>query len=121
MAKPENPKVSIPATITKVVTMADKSVRLQVDTQELDAEMKRAVFDMHDKLGFFFFDEAEIRQIDTSKLPPITLDEDEKSPSARLRAVLFVLHAQQKSKESFDIYYRRFMDKIINQVKEKLS
>lgn len=114
-------QVSIPATITKVTTMADKSVRLQVDTQELDPETKSGVFEMHDKLGYFFFAEKEIRQIDTSKLPEIVLDEGERSPSQRLRAALFVYHEQQKIKEPFEIFYRRSMDKFINQVKEKLS
>lgn len=102
--------------------MADKSLRLEIDTQELtDPEVKRTIFDMHDKLGYFFFDEKEIRQIDTSKLPEIVQEEDEKSPSQRFRAVLFVYWTQQKLKEPFDTYYRRVMDKYIQQIKEKLS
>lgn len=101
--------------------MADKSLRLQVDTQEVDAETKSVIFDMHDKLGYFFFDEAEIRQIDTSKLPEIAAEEGEKSPSQRLRAVLYVYHEQQKLKEPFETFYRRTMDKHIQAIKEKLT
>lgn len=117
----KNPTVSIPATITKITTMADKSIRLFVDTQELDSETKNRVFEMYDKLGYFFFAEEQIRKIDTSKLPEITLDEGEKSPSQRLRAAIFVFHEQQKIKEPFEVYYRRVMDKFIGQIKEKLT
>lgn len=116
----ENPKVSVPATITKITTMADKSLRLQVDTQEVDAETKSTIFEMHDKLGYFFFDEASIRKIDKAQLPEIVQEEDEKSPSKRLRSVLYVWYEQQKIKEPFDIYYRRVMDKYIDQIKERL-
>lgn len=118
----ENPRVSVQATISKVTTMADKSLRLEVDTQEItDPDTKRTIFEMHDKLGYFFFSETEIRKIDTSKLPEIVQDEDEKSPSKRLRSVLYVWWEQQKMKEPFDIYYRRVMDKYIQQIKEKLT
>lgn len=115
--------ISIPATISKVVTMADKSIRLQVDTQELDPDTKSRVFSLHEKLGYFFFSEAEIKakEVLEVELPEIVLDKDEKSPSERLRSVLFIYWQQQGIKEPFDIYYRRAMDKFISQVKEKLS
>lgn len=118
-----NPKVSVPATIAKITTMADRSLRLEVDTQEItDPEVKRTIFEMHDKLGYFFFNESEIRQIDTSKLPEVApIEKGEKTPSERLRAVLYVWHEQQKLTEPFDTFYRRTIEKYIQQIKEKLA
>ncbi len=116
-----NPKVSIPATISKITTMADRGIRLQVDTQEVSDEQSADIFKFRNKLGYFFFDEVLIKEIDTSKLPKIELEEGEKSPSQRLRATLFVYWEQKKLKDPFDIFYRRTVEKYIGSIKEKLD
>ena len=47
---------------------------------------------------------------------------DGKTPSQRLRAVLFVYWKQHKQKEiEFDIFYVRYMNRLIEQIKEKLE
>ena len=54
-------------------------------------------------------------------MPEITLEENEKSPSVRLRNSLFVLHTQQSGKpEDFDSFYKRNMERFIQAVKDKL-
>lgn len=112
----------VPATITKITTMADRGLRLQVDTQEItDAELKKQIFDLHDKLGFFFFSEAPITEVPLDDLPEIKVEEGEKTPSQRLRNILFVLWEQKKIKESFDIFYRKQIEKLIEKIKEQLQ
>ena len=115
----ENEILKIPSIISKVMTMADKGLRIQVDTQEIPPEEAGKVMFLKDKIGYFIFAE-QIVEKDIKDLPPITLEQGEKHPSARLRATLFVFWEQQKIQEPFDIYYRRQMEKIIGTIKEKL-
>ena len=61
-------------------------------------------------------------RIETTELPPIQkLDEDEKSPSERLRAVLFIYWKQNTDQtQDFELFRRRWMKKTINAIKEQL-
>lgn len=115
-------KHPIPASITQVKTMS-RYVRVVFDTQEtLTADQKAELFDLYDKAGWMYFLPAPDSEIKTENLPEIQLEEGEKSPSQRLRSTLFVWW--KKNKEGvldFETFYRSQMDRIINQVKEKLT
>ena len=113
-------KSSLPAAITKVTTMRDKTVRLQVDCQESDPETMADLFRLNDTLGWFFFHEAPIKEIDTKNLPEIKLEVGQKTPSERLLACLYVLWESEKTDVSFDNYYLAKMNSIIEWVKAKL-
>ena len=100
--------------------MADKGLRIQVDTQELGPEDAGQVMLLKDKLGYFVFAE-QIGEQDIKDLPKIELEEGEKAPSARLRATLFVYWEQHKVAEPFDLFYRRKIESFISAIKEKLN
>jgi len=116
-----NKILKVPAIISKVMTMADKGIRLQVDTQELDNQDEADIMGLRGKLGVFVFAEEGIRPKDLENLPKVELEEGEKTPSSRLRAVLYVYWEQNKVKEQFDIFYRRKMELFITTIKEKLN
>lgn len=107
-------KFQVPSTISKITTMADKSLRLQVDTQELPKEDKAKVFDLHEELGWFCFSKAEIKEEDIVDLPEIKPEfKDQKSPSQRLRNRLYVYYASiHRDTSDFDNWYIKEMDKI---------
>lgn len=113
--------LKVPSIISRIQTMADGGLRLFVDTQEITTEDKADVMGLHNKIGYFVFAEQDILQEDIKDLPEIKLEIGEKSPSARLRAVLFIFWEQQKIQEPFDIFYRRKMESFIEAVKEKLT
>ena len=121
-------KNPIPAQISQVKTMA-RSVRITFDTQEtLTPDQKAELFDMNEKLGYLFFFDQPQAKIDTAELPPIALEEGEKSPSQRLRNTLFVYWDQKVRGATnspyaidFELYYRQQRDRIISQVKERLT
>lgn len=114
-------KVSLPATITKITTMRDKTVRVQVDCQEIPAEYMAELFGLNDQLGWFFFHEKPIKEIDTENLPDIKLESWEKPPSQRMRAVLFRLWEQTDKKKTFEEFYREKMEQLIEMLKEKIN
>ena|ERR1044071_1372622 len=76
------------STISKVTTMADNTIRLQVDCQEMNAENELEIFQLRNKLGWFVFNETGIQESD---IPTDPVEVDQKTPSQRLRGVLYVL------------------------------
>lgn len=98
-----------------------RSVRITFDTQEtLTPEQKAELFDMNEKLGYLFFFDKPNATIKTDELPDIQLEDGEKSPSHRLRAVLYIWWQQNGSKDDFELFYRRWMERTIDQIKQKL-
>lgn len=114
-------KTSLPATITKVTTMRDLTVRIQLDCQEMLPEYMAEIFSLNNKLGWFFFHEAPIKEIDTSKLPEIHFEEWEKTPGQRMRAVLYRLYERTDKKITFEQFYKEKMEQLIEMLKEKLN
>lgn len=111
------------AYISKVTTMHDKTLRLVVDTQELNAQEKSILFDAAEKPGWFLFSEQEIQESDIKDLPDIQIEKNEKHPSQRLRAVLYRLWEQSDKQKypEFEVFYRAKMDRLIEGYKEKLN
>lgn len=122
--------MQIPSEITKVTTMSNDSVRLQVDTQEnLTPQAQAMIFGYKGKLGVFAFAHSEIElKKEDLDVPKYTASEDEKkTPSQRLRAVLYLLWKQRGKKDLFnnecdsETYYRQEYEKIIEHYKSKLD
>lgn len=113
---------AIPSTISKVTTMGGKTVRVQIDTQELNAEDMKTIFDLYDKYGYFVFAETSKTELlsEFENLPKIKTT-DKKSPSQRLRAVLFVLFKQDGITGEFEDFYNTEMNKLIDIIKSKLE
>jgi len=115
--------LQLPATISKVQTMGMGALRLQVDTQEnLSEEMRAKIMGKYDKLGWFtFLVQNKIKPEDVVDLPEIRTEKSQKTPSERLRSVLFVLWKNEGEPGEFDDFYREKMNKMIDWVKTKLE
>ena len=100
-----------------------KFVRLTIDTQEtLTSPQKSELFDLYEKVGWLFFLDKPEAKVRTDDLPEIHLDEGEKSPSQRLRAVLYIWWQQKTDKsQDFELFYRRWMERTIDRLKESLT
>jgi hypothetical protein len=110
----------VPATIHKVETMSDGGLKLLVYTQELMPEDEAEVLRLKRQLGYFVFSVAEA--ITEKDVPTEQLETNEKSPSARLRSVLWVLWEKKGGKpEDFEAYYKKKMEQIITRVKETIT
>lgn len=114
-------KSPLPATISQARTLADSTTRITVDFQEMPAEYMTELFQLKGRLGYFFFAEQPIREIDASKLPEIQLERGEKSKGQRLRGNLYILWEQTRTTNTFEEFYNIQMEKIINSVKEQLN
>ena len=100
--------------------MSDGGMKIVVNTQELQAEDKAELMNLHNKLGHFVFSITGIKEEDIPNEP--VEFEGQKTLSERLRNVLFRLHEKQGGKpEDFEAYRARVMERLINTYKSKLD
>lgn len=118
MTKP----IQVPATLAGVSTLKDGGVTVRFSTQELNSDDKTMLFNKLDQFGWLCFKETEFKDNDLKELENIRRDTGGKSPSQRLRSVLFILY--QHSGElgiTFEQYYSHQMEKVIDNIKRRLD
>jgi len=86
----------------------------------MSPEQTAQVFLQKGRTGYFHFSEQVIKEEEIKDLPEIRTERGEKTPSQRLRSVLYVLWQQSKSTLSADQFYREKMEEHINSIKAKL-
>lgn len=110
--------IQTPAVITSISSRQDGSLRFSTETPEyLDEEFNefRKLQGKNVVMTIEPVDEAPDDSI------TVNAEIDTKTPSQRLRAVLFVLYRQTTTSDDFEAFYRKTMDKVIDQFKQKLS
>ena len=113
--------VQFPAQLAKIETRVDGSIKLSIETQELNGEDMTALFGYRQLVGYVTFTPNPESNIE---VPEINADTDMgKSPSERLRAVLYVMWEQsgKKKYDTFTQFYTVKMEQVINQIKDKLE
>lgn len=109
--------MKIPATFDGYSSRADGSMGLRFTTQEASPADLGELHSHVRLFGFLLFSENDIQSGDVPKEQAT----DNKTPSKRLRDVLFVLYTQEGSKGEFETYYRTKMETLITFVKGKLE
>lgn len=102
--------------ITSIRSKKDRSISYSVDSPELSPQEKALFFELQNLNVNLVITPLE-EQAET-----YTVDKDleQKSPSKRLQAVLFVLWKQEQPTDEFDTFYKLQMEKIIDHFKNKL-
>lgn len=107
----------LPATFDRFSSRSDGSYGLSFSTQEA-TEGDLGMLHKHNRLfGWLLFSENDIQSGDVPKEAAT----DNKTPSKRLRDVIFVLYSQQGAQGDFELFYREKMEKLIDVVKAKLE
>ena len=111
----------VASTINSVRTLVDGGCKLDVITQELNPEELTELFKLKGKSGYFLFKESGILESDIKDLPDVVVERNDKTPSERLRAVIWVAWSQGNKEKTADEFYKNYMDRIIQSIKEKLN
>lgn len=110
--------VALQTIISSIRAKTDGSLSLTLQTPELSVQDKVMVMSLQNVVCDALF------QPQDEEFPEIHRVEGKvegKTPSQRLRGALYVLWQKRRIEEDFEVWYRRQMDKIINQVKLKIE
>lgn len=102
--------------MTSASTKADGSLSIRFCTSELATDEKVALMELQNQVIKVLLQPKDAE--------PVGLKEfknkfEDKTPSQRLRAVLFVLWKETDGTGEFDDFYRRRINSIIDKIKEK--
>ena len=109
----------LPVLITSIASKVDGSVKVTLETRELNAEKAAQLFALRSLEVWAVLAPNEISEVN---LPKEKADPSlgTKTPSQRLRNVLYVYWQQNKNGD-FESYYRTQIERIIEQLKERLQ
>lgn len=115
--------IQAPAYLKDKGVLADGTRRLIVDLQEVNDDDLLAII-KHAKgqtLGWFVFSPVSIKENEIPTEPPMEFKTD-KTPSQRLRAVIFKFWELKTSKKiDFELFYKKEMSRIIERIKQELD
>lgn len=115
--------VQCSAQIDKISSRKDRTLSVLLNTQEMSPEETAQLFDFQGLQIWVAFAETAMTHNDI-EVPDALISHDEtKSPSERLRSVIYVYWKQNENRinKPFDTYYREIMEKYIDSVKAKLT
>lgn len=112
--------IQIPVIFSKLQTLADKSVKLEFGTREFRGSEVATLLDYRDQEGWLMFAPNPIQEYTPDEEADSGLGEG-KSPSQRLRAVLYIRWQQTKPTDTFEEYYRVQLERIIEKIKATLE
>ena len=103
-----------------VKTLKDRTIKITFQTQEMSPEDAADCMRLNQSFGWLIFAPENAGQVTIPDEPPPEF-KNTKTPSARMRAVLFVYWQQLGGEGGFETFYREKMEMMINWVKEKLD
>ena len=111
--------VQFPAQLQTLTTKVDGSIKVVLETQELNGQDMADLFAYRNLLGYVTFTPNAETVIE---VPKEVVGDMGKSPAQRLRSVLFLLWQQSDKKfDTFQQFYDVNMERIINQLKDRLD
>lgn len=116
--------IFIPAVLVSYRSLADRSLRLQFETGEPTPEQITNIALSNQNAGILAFniDAFKTEQLKIIEETKADYEDKTKTPSKRLRNVLFIAWKQHNDGyEVFEDYYRYKMDMFINHVKSELE
>ncbi len=110
--------IEVSIIITGIRAKVDGSLGISMTTPELTPEEK-AEFMRLQNMNL----KALFTPLDEKNVPKYKVDKEleTKTPSNRLRSVLFILWTQEGSQGDFDDFYKDMMNKFIEHIKGKLE
>lgn len=117
-----NQAMQVPVLIQGLSTKADGSIKIVMETRELGGVDAARLFDLRNREAWAVIAPTEIREEDV-KLPTERPDPavGTKTPSQRLRAVLYLTWKQANVTTDFESFYLIHLERIISQYKERLD
>ncbi len=112
------PQISTQAIIEGVRAKKDRSLGLNISTPELSSHEKALFMELQGVNLHIIITPTESDNIQPYE---INTDLNQKTPSERMRAVLYILWNQGGKKDDFPTYYNTRMEIMIGHLKERIN
>ena len=114
--------ILLPAQVEGIRSRKDKSAAITLGTNELSSEIAGQIFSLQNKIVVAYISQKEeLSEDEKDIVDSIEPDQKGKSPSQRLRNVLFISwESNKEGYDDFNLYYLHKMEIIINHYKSKL-
>lgn len=110
------------AIVEKLSTLKDGSITITIHTQEMSPAKSAELFELRGKLSAVYISPAEITSKELALVDTVEPDLPGKSPSRRMRNVLYILWKQDHEGFSeFPPYYESQMNKYIESMKQTIK
>lgn len=109
--------------IESISTRKDKSLKITIGSQELTPNQSTDIFLLNQSFCYIGFKQEQFKKDEADLLDSLKSDfEYQKTPSQRLRAVLYLNYEQDnKGYKDFGTFYASEMERIIEHYKTKLE
>jgi hypothetical protein len=116
-------RIILSGTLENISTRNDGSVKVIFGTQEIDPSQAGNLFQLRNKYVKCLLSDTNVSamEIDLVDVAEVKDGKKVKSPSQRLRAVLFRLHEAERIPAPFDDWYNNEMERLIDHYKGKLD
>jgi isopentenyldiphosphate isomerase len=115
--------IILPAQIEGLTSRKDKTIKVTFGTQELTPVDAAQVFQLNQRFCYIAIKEESFQQEELDNIDSIKTDlESNKTPSQRLRGILYISYQQNdEGFKDFMTYYISKMDKLCEHFKSKLD
>jgi len=115
--------IILPAQIEGLTSRKDKTIKVTFGTQELSPVDAAQVFQLNQRFCYIAIKEESFQQDELDNLDSIKTDlESNKTPSQRLRGILFINYQQNnEGYKDFSTYYIAKMEILCEHFKSKLD
>ena len=116
--------IVIPAQMEGITSRKDGTTRISFGTNELMPSLAGDLFSLNNKFCYLAIKQEAFRDEEKKAMEQLEAKQDDnfKSPSQRMRAVLFRMFEQDnKGFKTFTLFYDHHMEQLINQIKQRLS
>lgn len=111
-------KVQLYGILQEVKTMADRTYKVVFRTNEIPSEEAGVLMGLTHDEGWCLFASAPLKEEDIPEGKPEF--PDQKSPSQRLRNVIYIYWKESGEPGDFDTFYKQKMESVIEFIKAKL-
>jgi isopentenyldiphosphate isomerase len=113
----------IGSVIEGIASRKDKTVRLTIGTQEMSPDKAAQLFGMNQQFCYLAIKKEDFNPSEVDTIESLKTDmENQKTPSQRLRAILYRNYEQaSEGYQDFATYYQAKMEKICDHFKSKLT
>lgn len=115
--------ITIAGQIEAISSRKDKTIKLTIGTQELNPNQAAQLFTLTQQFCYLGLKQETFTKEDSDLIDNLKTDlETQKTPSQRLRGILYLNYQQDnKGYKDFSTYYQSEMEKICEHYKNKLT